>query len=53
MDINEKLDTILSNQEAIQEQLEEISDKQDRLEEGIANISLPGAGYSIFSPDES
>lgn len=45
MDIAEVLEKIL-------EQFADLNDRLDRMEEAIANVSLPGSGYSVITPNE-
>ena len=53
MDINEKLDKIIGMLEVVIEKQQELEEGQAELQEAIANLSLPGPGYSIFTPEEA
>jgi hypothetical protein len=58
-DTNTKLDLILEKLAELEARLTAIEDNQEGLEEGqadlkesVANLSLPGSGYSVFTPEE-
>lgn len=45
---SEKLDILLDLVKSLQDEIEELKDGQERIEEGIANLSLPGSNYETF-----
>lgn len=48
----EKQDKIITLLETVIEKLDEAEERDRELQESIANLNLPGSGYSIFSEDE-
>lgn len=47
MDINEKLDKILENQETQSQQLEELSEQVAELDEAVKNLNLTARDYGV------
>jgi len=52
MDINEKLDKIIGLLEVVVERQQEQDEQFDEVREAIANLGLPGPGYSTFDVEE-
>lgn len=48
---SEKLDILLDMVKSLQDEIEELKDGQERIEEGIANVSLPGSDFDTFQID--
>lgn len=53
MDTNAKLDKIIGLLEVVIEKQQEHDEQFDEVKEAVANLGLPGTGYSIFDSEES
>lgn len=45
------LESINNRLEGLDQKIEELREGQERLEEAVANVSLPGPNYGIEYPD--
>jgi hypothetical protein len=45
-------DTVEDRLDRIEQTLEDLKEGQDRIEEAIANVSLPGSDYSVFERED-
>lgn len=45
--LNTKLDTIIEVLDQIEQNQDDLADGQERLEEAVANVSLPGSNYTV------
>lgn len=52
MDINEKVDKIITLLGEVLERLDESDEKYEELREAVINLGSGGPGYSIFNADD-